>query len=152
MKNYTLLFIAGFSCFTGFAQKNNGITMVQPKSDVASNQEVAMVDTPTAKEKVKAITAVPEKKADFTKIKIIESYERVLEKGYKTEAMLQAVADYRYFADDFIIAAKWYTQLFEFCPDELAAVYYFRYAKSLQSSGEIEKAKEMMAIYQVKKI
>lgn len=151
MKNYTLLFIISFSCFTGFAQKDNSTKETKPTLG-NSNQEVAMVYTPTATEPVKINTIVPEKKADFTKIKIIESYERVLEKGYITEAMLQAVADYRYFANDLTIAAKWYSQLFEYCPDELAAVYYFRYAKSLLSNGQIEKAKEMMAIYQIKKI
>jgi tetratricopeptide (TPR) repeat protein len=66
--------------------------------------------------------------------------------------MLQAVADYRYFAEDLATAAKWYTQLFEFCPDELEAVYYFRYAQSLNSIGKIEKAKEMMDLFQSKKM
>ena len=109
------------------------------------------VTTATVIKPVKVIKDVPDGKLQYTKIKIIENYERVLEKGYKTEAMLQAVADYRYFADDLVTAAKWYSQLFEYCPDELEPVYYFRYAKSLESIGQIEKAKEMMALYQSKK-
>jgi hypothetical protein len=66
--------------------------------------------------------------------------------------MLVAVANYRFFENDLVIAAKWYTQLFEFCPDELEAVYFYRYAKSLESIGQIEKAKEMMALYHIKKM
>ena len=100
---------------------------------------------------VKVNTTAPDGKLQYTKIKIIENYERVLEKGYKTEAMLQAVADFRFFADDYVPAAKWYSKLFEYCPDELDAVYYYRYAKSLESIGETAKAKEMMALFQSKK-
>lgn len=109
------------------------------------------VNNATVIKPVKVITAAPDGKLQYTKIKIIENYERVLEKGYKTEAMLQAVADYRFFAEDLVTAAKWYSELFEYCPDELDAVYYFRYAKSLESIGQIEKAKTMMALYQSKK-
>jgi tetratricopeptide (TPR) repeat protein len=79
-----------------------------------------------------------------------QNFRQVLE--YKTEEMLQAVADYRFFAGDLVKAAKWYTLLFEYCPDELDPFYYLRYAKSLESIGEITKAKRMMPLYQLKKI
>lgn len=132
--------MASLSVLTGFAQS---------AANKISNQDVALVSAPTVIETPKA-KAVADPK--FTKIKIIESYERVLEKGYKTEAMLTKVADFRFFDGDLVTAAKWYSQLFEFCPDELEAVYFYRYAKSLESVNQMEKAKEMMAIYQVKKI
>ena len=131
MKKYSLLYMALFISLNIFAQKSNKKT-----------EKVKPNTTP------KAVVVAPA----FTKIKIIENYERVLEKGYKSEAMLQAVADYRYFAEDLATVAKWYTQLFEFCPDELEAVYYFRYAQSLISIGKIEKAKEMMDLFQSKKM
>jgi len=130
MKKYSLLYIAFFICLNIFAQKSNKKTE-NGKRNTTPKEVVA---------------------AAFTKIKIIENYERVLEKGYKSEAMLQAVADYRYFSEDLISAAKWYTQLFEFCPDELEAVYYFRFAQSLKSIGQIEQAKEMMDLFQSKKM
>jgi hypothetical protein len=137
MKKYTLLFIVLALSLNTFAQKSNKIP-----SDI--KKEKAIPAKPTnPKEKV----TVPA----FTKIKIIENYERVLEKGYKTEAMLQVVADYRFFAEDMVAAAKWYEQLFEFCPDELEAVYYYRYAESLKSIGQTEKAKDMMVLFQSKK-
>ncbi len=135
MKKYALVFIAFFLSVSSFAQKNN---------KVPTNKKTEIAKPTPPKEEV----VVPA----FTKIKVIENYERVLEKGYKTEAMLQAVADYRFFAEDMAAAAKWYTQLFEFCPDELEAVYYYRYAESLKSIGQTEKAKEMMALFQSKKV
>ncbi len=133
--------MTSLSFFTGFAQST---------TDKTSNQDVAIETTPTVIETPKVKAAIPD--AKFTKIKIIESYERVLEKGYITETMLTKVADYRFFDGDLVTAAKWYSQLFEFCPEELEAVYFYRYAKSLESVNQIEKAKEMMAIYQIKKI
>ncbi|MCF6130570.1 hypothetical protein L1S35_12870 [Flavobacterium sp. AS60] len=113
---------------------------------------VSVVTTPSVIIPVKVDQTVPNGKLLYTKIKIIENYERVLEKGYKTEEMLVAVANYRFFEDDLVTAAKWYEQLFEFCPEELEAVYFYRYAKSLECIGQIERAKEMMALYQIKKM
>lgn len=135
MKKYALLFIAFFLSLSSFAQKNN---------KVQTNKKTEKAKPTPLKEEAVVTT--------FTKIKIIENYERVLEKGYKTEAMLQAVADYRFFAEDLAAAAKWYTQLFEFCPDELEPVYYYRYAESLKSIGQTEKAEEMMTLFQSKKV
>lgn len=135
MKKYALLFIVFFLSLSSFAQKN---------IKVPTNKKTEKAKPIPPKEEVVVTT--------FTKIKIIENYERVLEKGYKTEAMLQAVADYRFFAEDLAAAAKWYTQLFEFCPDELEPVYYYRYAKSLKSIGQTEKAEEMMTLFQSKKV
>ena len=141
MKKYALTLMLCAPVFTAFAQL---------ATDKISNQDVALVSTPAVIETPKVKPAVQDPK--FAKIKIIESYERVLEKGYITEAMLTKVADYRFFDGDLVTAAKWYSQLFEFCPDELEAVYFYRYSKSLESVNQMEKAKEMMAIYQIKKI
>lgn len=111
----------------------------------------AVVNTATVIEPVEVKRVIVDGKLQFIKIRIVENYERVLDKGYKTEEMLIAVGNYRFFAGDLDTAAKWYSQLFEFCPDELEAVYYYRYAKSLECIGQTEKAKEMMALYQIKK-
>ncbi len=111
----------------------------------------AIVNPATVIKSVKVNPSVPNGKLVYANIKIIENYERVLEKGYKTEEMLKQAGDYRFFAEDFVTAAKWYSQLFEFCPDELDAVYFYRYAKSLESIGQKDKAKEMMTLFQIKK-
>ncbi|MDN3677549.1 hypothetical protein QWY90_09495 [Flavobacterium paronense] len=128
---------------------------VKPKEELPVIEKMTTTAVTTSAnviKPVKVISVVPDGKLQYAKIKIIENYERVLQKGYKTEEMLMAVADYHFFADNLVTAAKWYSQLFEFCPDELEPVYYFRYAKSLESIGQTEKAKEMMALYQTKKL
>ncbi len=135
--------------------------VVTPKYvKVATKEEVpvinklpasAIVNPATVIKSVKVNPSVPNGKLVYANIKIIENYERVLEKGYKTEEMLKQAGDYRFFAEGFVTAAKWYSQLFEFCPDELDAVYFYRYAKSLESIGQKDKAKEMMELFQSKK-
>lgn len=128
---------------------------VKPKEEFPVIDKLSSVPVHTEAsviEPVEVNVVVPNGKLLYAKIKIIENYERVLEKGYKNEEMLQAVADFHYFKNNLVIAAKWYTQLFEYCPDELEPVYFFRYAKSLEYIGEIEKAKLMMALYQLKKM
>lgn len=128
---------------------------VKPKEELPVIDKLSslhVVTNETVIEPVDVNVVVPNGKLLYTKIKIIENYERVLEKGYKTEEMLLAVANYHFFEGDLVIAAKWYTQLFEYCHDELEAVYFYRYAKSLECIGQIEKANEMMALYQIKKM
>lgn len=135
MEKYAIVFIVFFFAISSFAQKKNKVLANKKTENVKPTSPIAEVVVPV-----------------FTKIKIIENYERVLEKGYKTEAMLQAVADYSFFSEDMAAAAKWYMQLFEFCADELEAVYYYRYAESLKSIGQTEKAEDLMALFQSKKV
>ena len=97
------------------------------------------------------LAILPKRKLDYITIHILENYERVLDKGYITEDMLKAVANYRYFDSDLEIAAKWYSQLFDICPEELDATYFYRYAQSLDCIGQIEKAKAMMSKFETKK-
>ena len=96
---------------------------------------------------VEAKAAEPEKKAGYANIDIIKTYERILEKGYKSIDMLKRVANSRFFDGDLEIAAKWYTTLFSMTND-LEPVYYYRFAQSLKSVKQIEKSNEMMAIFE----
>lgn len=82
-------------------------------------------------------------------IDLLQTYERVLEKGYVSIDMLKRVANGRYFDGDFAISAKWYTKLFAMTTD-FEPVYYFRYGKSLEAVGQKDKAREMYAIYEAK--
>lgn len=91
---------------------------------------------------------IPKRKLGYITINIVENYERVLQKGYISEEMLEAVANYRFFIGDLDISAKWYSKLFDICPEELDAVYYYRFAKSLFYINQIEKAKAMMAKFE----
>lgn len=82
-------------------------------------------------------------------IDLVATYERVLEKGYKSVDLLKKVADERYFNGNYTASAKWYTELFALVPD-LAPEYYFRYGKSLVSVGQTQKGNEMIALYESK--
>lgn len=91
----------------------------------------------------------PEEKMEVVNVAVIDTYERVLDKGYQSVDMLKKAGDSRYFDGNFSIAAKWYSQLFALTTD-LEAIYYYRYAQSLNAIGQIEKANEMMAIFKTK--
>jgi hypothetical protein len=97
-----------------------------------------------------SIKAIPKKKVKYVDIDIIGTYERVIDRGYKTVDMLKRVGNSRFFGGDLATAAKWYSQLFSLTTD-LEAEYYYRYAQTLTSIRETEKAKEMMYIFESKK-
>ncbi|HNP32391.1 MAG TPA: hypothetical protein PKN96_03805 [Flavobacterium sp.] len=94
---------------------------------------------------------VPKKRRDYANIDIIETYERILDKGYKTVDMIKKVADSHFFDEDMELAAKWYGELFDLNPN-LDTVYYFRYAQSLKAIGNTKKAEEMMKIFESKNL
>lgn len=80
----------------------------------------------------------------FAYIDAIKTYERMYERGYKTPDMLLKLANSYYFNGNLENAAKYYKELFA---TELivAPECYYRYAQSLKSIKEYEKADEMMA-------
>jgi len=92
---------------------------------------------------------VPKETPKTVYIDLLQTYERVLEKGYLSIDMLKKVANGRYFDGDLAISAKWYGKLFAMTTD-FEPVYYFRYGASLKAIGQIEKSNEMMAIYESK--
>ncbi len=117
------------------------------------NQELlkaSYVETPFVISHPEIDKMVPEKRKPYVSINVLITYERVLEKGYCSEEMLKRVGDWRYFEGDLEAAAKWYTELFCITTD-LEFTFYYRYAKSLEFIGQIEKANEMMAIFESKK-
>lgn len=97
------------------------------------------------------IVATVERKREFAEIDVIATYERVMDKGYKSVIMITKVADRHFFEGDFTLAAKWYTELFN-STDNLEAVYYYRYAQSLIETGQKAKGKEMMKIFETKSL
>ncbi len=80
----------------------------------------------------------------YAYIDAIKTYERIFEKGYKSEDMLEKLGDSYYFNADLNNAAKWYNELFSFTQDA-APEYYYRYAQSLKGIQDYKKADEMMA-------
>lgn len=138
--------------------KNNTRTItpkfakVKVAAKVVSISPVKMVNETaipiiTLPAKVDAV-ALPETKK-YANIDILQTYERVLEKGYKSVDMLTRVANSRYFDGDLIIAAKWYSKLFDITTN-VEPVMYFRYAQSLKAANEVEKSNVMMALFEIK--
>jgi len=82
-------------------------------------------------------------------INLLDTYERVLEKGYRSEKMLKSVGNGHFFEGNLTLAAKWYTELFAL-KTELEPIYYYRYAKSLSAINQAKKATEMMKIFETK--
>ena len=99
----------------------------------------------------KVETAAVDIKNRSVNIDIANTYERVLDKGYKSIDMLKSVGNSRFFDGDLVTAAKWYSQLFTMTTD-LEPVYFYRYAESLKAIGELEKSKEMMALFESKNL
>ena len=75
-------------------------------------------------------------------INVIETYERIAEKGGKSIDIFKKIADANFFKEDFEKAAKWYTELFKITA-ELDPEYYERFAFALNSIGKKEKANEI---------
>ena len=84
-------------------------------------------------------------------IDVVGTYERIMDKGYKSVDMITKVADQHFFDGDLISAAKWYNELF-CCAIDLEPVYYYRYAQSLKAVNQPEKADVMMKIFESKSL
>lgn len=79
----------------------------------------------------------------YAYIDVIKTYEKVALKGYKSEDMFRKLGDSYYFNSEFEGAAKWYGELFAMNTN-IEPEYYYRYAQSLRSTGQIGKADKMM--------
>ena len=99
------------------------------------------------KEKVK----VADKKYDnYAYIDAIKTYEKVVEKGYKSADMFKKLGNSYYFNVELEKAAKWYGELFAMNTTDLESEYYFRYAQSLRSIGQNDKADELLKLFNQK--
>ncbi|MGS4344356.1 OmpA family protein [Myroides odoratus] len=97
---------------------------------------------------------VAERKADteyqnMAYIKAIDIYERIANKGYVNADIVKKLADAYYFNAKFIEANKWYSVLFEGeyqdkGKEPIASEYYYRYAQTLKSIEDYNKATKML--------
>jgi len=95
-------------------------------------------------------TAAGDKKYDsYAYIDAIKTYERVAQKGYKSEDMFKKLGNSYYFNSDFDGAAKWYGELFAM-NTSVEPEYYYRYAQSLKSTGQIDKANKILSEFNAK--
>ena len=89
------------------------------------------------------INAGDKKYDSYAYIDAIKTYERVAEKGYKSEDLFKKLANSYYFNSNFEKAAKWYGELFAM-NTQIETEYYYRYAQSLKSAGETVKANKIL--------
>lgn len=91
-----------------------------------------------------------DKKYDgYAYIDAIKTYERVADKGYKSEDLFKKLGNSYYFNSKFESAAKWYGELFALNPIP-EAEYYYRYAQSLKSAGQTDKANAILNEFSIK--
>lgn len=91
-----------------------------------------------------------DKKYDgYAYIDAIKTYERVANKGYKSEDLFKKLGNSYYFNSEFEGAAKWYGELFAMNTSP-EAEYYYRYAQSLKSTGQTDKANKIMNEFNAK--
>ncbi|MBB4802428.1 outer membrane protein OmpA-like peptidoglycan-associated protein [Flavobacterium nitrogenifigens] len=92
----------------------------------------------------KAKIASGDKKYDsYAYVDAIKTYEKVAAKGYKSDDMFKKLGNSYYFNSDFANAAKWYGELFAM-NSTVEPEYYYRYAQSLKSIGENNKANSLL--------
>ncbi|MBC7654081.1 MAG: flagellar motor protein MotB, partial [Oligoflexus sp.] len=97
-------------------------------------------------------TADADKKYDnLSYIKVVSTYERLAENGYKSEDLFQKLGNSYYFNGELDKAAKWYSELFTMNQDQ-ESEYCYRYAQSLKSIGQYNKANEMLEIFHQKAV
>ena len=114
MKNYTLLFVTIIGAFSF--------------SSYAQQSK---------------INAADKKYDNYAYVDAIKIYEKVTNKGYKSEDMFKKLGNAYYFNSDFQNAAKWYGELFAMNPNP-EPEYFFRYAQSLKSTGDMAKANKLL--------
>jgi tetratricopeptide (TPR) repeat protein/transcriptional regulator CtsR len=95
------------------------------------------------------INSADKKYDNFAYVKAITTYERVAEKGYKSEEMFQKLGNSYYFNGELDKSAKWYDELFKMNPNQ-DSEYIYRYAQSLKAIGQTDKANQMLEIFHQK--
>ena len=80
---------------------------------------------------------------NYAYVDAIKIYERLYEKGYKSEDMMRKLGNSYYFSANYELAAKWYKELFSIKKKQ-DPEYYYRYAQTLKSINQIDLANEMM--------
>ena len=77
-------------------------------------------------------------------IDAIEIYEKVADKGFKSQELFQKLGDAYYFNSDFEKAYKWYNQLMQLKTTTITAEHYYRYAQTLKAVGKLQEATAML--------
>lgn len=91
-----------------------------------------------------------DKKYDgYAYVDAIKTYEKVAEKGYKSEDMFKKLGNSYYFNSEFEGASKWYGELFAMNPNP-EPEYYYRYAQSLKATGKAAQGNKLLDEFNAK--
>ena len=90
-----------------------------------------------------SVTSAAKSYDKFAYVDAIKTYERIAEKGYKSVEMFKQLGNSYYFNGELDKAVKWYDELF-LMTTELENEYYYRYAQSLRSVKNNEKASQVL--------
>ncbi|KZS38260.1 flagellar motor protein MotB [Aquimarina aggregata] len=69
-----------------------------------------------------------------------ETYLKVAEKGYRSADLFRNLGDSYYFNGQLNEASKWYKELINSYPEDIAPEYYFRYAQTLKANDNYKEA------------
>lgn len=90
------------------------------------------------------VTKGNEKYQSYSFSPAIDIYQRVLDKGFMTQDLLQRLGNAYYFNADYQKAAETYKILIENYDKEVGPEYYFRYSQCTRSLGEYQQADDLM--------
>lgn len=84
----------------------------------------------------------------YAYIDAIKIYERIAEKGYVNQDVLEKLGNAYFFNADYKSALKWYDKLFELSKNDqeiqLPAEFFYRYAQTLKSQERYTEANQML--------
>lgn len=86
---------------------------------------------------------------NYAYIDAIKTYERIAEKGYKSDDLFKKLGNSYYFNSEYESAAKWYRELFSISTNA-EPEYYYRYAQCLKSIGQMDQADKLLEEFSAK--
>ncbi|WP_343488480.1 OmpA family protein [Allomuricauda sp. d1] len=101
-------------------------------------------DSVASKNPVRQIDRADERYQSYSFSPAIDIYKKVLDKGYVSADLLKRLGNSYYFNAKYEEAGKVYERLIEDYGDESGADYLFRYAQTLKTLGDYDKANAMM--------
>ncbi|MEC3966019.1 OmpA family protein [Flagellimonas halotolerans] len=96
------------------------------------------------KQTAKVMEKADERYRQYSFSPAIDIYKKVLDKGYSSPDLLKRLGNAYYFNAKYNEAADTYKKLEETYPDEMSVEDVFRYAQSLKSVGNYDKAAQIM--------
>ncbi|WP_124981194.1 OmpA family protein [Nonlabens xiamenensis] len=71
-------------------------------------------------------------------------YLEIVKNGFESSELFARLGDTYYFNNDYREAKKWYDKLFKYPQQDIAPIYFFRYAQSLKAVKKYDIAEQIM--------